>query len=75
MTTTKKYEWTSPAGDSYKVVESDNRYHLYVNGSHTQQFLPNTVHFEEAVSRLVNMHNEADAAEVAFFKNHPELNP
>lgn len=75
MTTQKKYEWTSPAGDSYTVQEFDGHYSLYVNGSHTQQCLPITVHFEEACSRLVNMYNAANEAEVAFFKNHPELNP
>jgi len=71
----KKLEWTSPAGDTYSVREFDGHYSLYVNGSHTQQCLPTSIHLEEACSRLVTMYNDANEAERVFFKNHPELNP
>lgn len=71
----KNYKWTTASGENYEVKESDGYFLLYVNCNYTQQCLKNTVHFEEAVSRLVNNYNDANEAERMFFKNNPQLNP
>lgn len=71
----KIYSFTTTGGELYEVHKLGGYYQLYKNGNHTQCMLPDSMHHEEAISKLIQMEKDEVEAEIVFFKNHPELNP
>lgn len=69
-------KWTTVTGDEYEIRHKDGNYLLYVNNNFTQCIIKaDGMKIEDASRVLVNQYNEANDAEVLFFKNNPQLNP